>query len=266
MRTSWQREDFPEGVAVVSGAAQGIGAAVVRALARAGVAVAALDVQAQPLQRLAADCDAAGGVVVPWVVDVADAAAVRRTVDAVAVRLGRIGMLANVAGVLRLGAADTLSAEDWERSFAVNTHGVFHLSQAVVRHLRAQGGGGSIVTVGSNAAGVPRTQMAAYAASKAASHQFTKCLGLELAEHGIRCNVVAPGSTDTPMQRQLWTDEGAAARIVQGSLASFRTGIPLGRMAQPADVAESVLYLLSNASRHVTLHTLCVDGGATLGV
>jgi 2,3-dihydro-2,3-dihydroxybenzoate dehydrogenase len=262
---NWQREDFPAGVAVVSGAAQGIGAAVVRMLARAGVPVAALDMQAQPLRRLAAACDDAGGVVVPWVVDVADAAAVRQVVDAVAARLGPIGVLANVAGVLRLGSADALSAEDWHHSFAVNTHGVFHLSQAVARRLRAQGGGGSIVTVGSNAAAVPRTQMAAYAASKAASHQFMKCLGLELAEHGIRCNVVAPGSTDTPMQRQLWSDDGAAARIVQGSLSTYRTGIPLGRMAQPADVAEAVLFLLSNAARHITLHTLCVDGGATLG-
>jgi 2,3-dihydro-2,3-dihydroxybenzoate dehydrogenase len=126
-------------------------------------------------------------------------------------------------------------------------------------------GAGSIVTVGSNAATVPRTQMAAYAASKAASHQFTRCLGLELAAHGIRCNIVAPGSTDTPMQRQLWTDAQAAERIVRGSIESFRTGIPLGRIAAPADVAEAVLFLLSNAARHITLHTLCVDGGATLG-
>lgn len=264
MSMNWQREDFPAGVAVVSGAAQGIGAAVARALARAGVAVAALDVQAQPLRRLAADCEDAGWVVVPWVLDVADAAAVRQAVDGVVARLGPIGMLANVAGILRLGTADALSQEDWEHSFAVNTHGVFHLSQAVARHLQAQRAG-SIVTVGSNAAAVPRTQMAAYAASKAASHQFTKCLGLELAEYGIRCNIVAPGSTDTPMQRQLWTDDGAASRIVQGSLAAYRTGIPLGRMAQPADVAEAVLFLLSHAARHITLHTLCVDGGATLG-
>jgi 2,3-dihydro-2,3-dihydroxybenzoate dehydrogenase len=148
--------------------------------------------------------------------------------------------------------------------FAVNTHGVFHLSRAVASHMQGRRSG-SIVTVGSNAASVPRTQMAAYAASKAAAHQFTLCLGLELAPLDIRCNLVAPGSTDTPMQRQLWTDAHAAERIVRGSLESFRTGIPLGRIAAPTDVAEAVLFLLSHAARHVTLHTLTVDGGATLG-
>lgn len=257
---------FPAGVAVVSGAAQGIGAAVAQALARAGVPVAALDVQDEALQRFAARCEADGLPLLPYCVDIADAGAVRATVEHIEARSGAIGMLANVAGVLRLGAALELSDDDWAHCFAVNTHGVFHLTRAVARRMLARrGGGGSIVTVGSNAAGVPRTQMAAYAASKAAAHQFTRCLGLELAPLGIRCNIVAPGSTDTPMQRQLWTDAQAAERIVRGAPESFRTGIPLGRIAAPADVAEAVLFLLSDAARHITLHTLTVDGGATLG-
>ncbi len=258
------RNDFPSGVAVVSGAAQGIGAAVALGLARAGVPVAALDVQADALQRLAAEAEAARLPLQTWVVDVSDAAAVRAAVEHIETRFGPIGMLANVAGVLRLGSALDLSDADWMHCFEVNVHGVFHLSRAVAAGMQGRGAG-SIVTVGSNAATVPRTQMAAYAASKAASHQFTRCLGLELAVHGIRCNIVAPGSTDTPMQRQLWTDAQAAERIVRGSIESFRTGIPLGRIAAPADVAEAVLFLLSNAARHITLHTLCVDGGATLG-
>lgn len=258
---------FPAGTAVVSGAAQGIGAAVALALARAGVPVAALDVQDEALQALAARCEADGLPLLPYCVDVADAAAVRATVERIEARAGAIGMLANVAGVLRLGAALELSDDDWAHCFDVNTHGVFHLTRAVARRMlaRGDGGGGSIVTVGSNAAGVPRTQMAAYAASKAAAHQFTRCLGLELAPLGIRCNIVAPGSTDTPMQRQLWTDAQAAERIVRGAPETFRTGIPLGRIAAPADVAEAVLFLLSDAARHITLHTLTVDGGATLG-
>jgi 2,3-dihydro-2,3-dihydroxybenzoate dehydrogenase len=102
--------------------------------------------------------------------------------------------------------------------------------------------------------------MAAYAASKAAATLFTKCLGLELAEHGIRCNVVSPGSTDTAMQRGLQTLDAAVA----GDLGRYRVGIPLGRVADPADVADSVLFLASDRARHITMHDLYVDGGATL--
>jgi 2,3-dihydro-2,3-dihydroxybenzoate dehydrogenase len=106
--------------------------------------------------------------------------------------------------------------------------------------------------------------MAAYAASKAATHQFTRCLGLELAAYGIRCNIVSPGSTDTPMQRQLWTSPDAVNSILHGSPADFRLGIPLQRIATPQDIATSVCFLASDEARHITLHDLRVDGGATL--
>ena len=109
-------------------------------------------------------------------------------------------------------------------------------------------------------------QMAAYAASKAASTMFTKCLGLELAQHNIRCNVVSPGSTDTAMQRALWADENGAQAVIAGSPETFRVGIPLRRIASPEDVAEAVSFLVSERARHITLHDLYVDGGATLGV
>ncbi|MCW5220405.1 SDR family oxidoreductase [Verminephrobacter aporrectodeae subsp. tuberculatae] len=89
---------------------------------------------------------------------------------------------------------------------------------------------------------------------------------MELASLGIRCNVVSPGSTDTPMQRALWDgDDAAAARVVAGSLEQFRTGIPLGRIAEAADIAAAVLFLCSDGARHITMHNLCVDGGAALG-
>jgi 2,3-dihydro-2,3-dihydroxybenzoate dehydrogenase len=123
---------------------------------------------------------------------------------------------------------------------------------------------GVIVTVASNASSVPRQQMAAYAASKAASTQFTRCLGLELAEFGIRCNVVSPGSTDTDMQRQLWTSPDGERAAIAGSPASFRLGIPLGRIANAADIAEAVCFMASDSARHITMHDLRVDGGATL--
>lgn len=255
---------FPAGVALVTGAAQGIGAAVALALARAGVPVAALDVQAEPLQALAARGADEGLRLWPHALDLRDGTAVHAAVDRIEAGHGPIAMLAQVAGVLRLGSALDGDDADWAHCFAVNADGVFHLARAVGRRMRARGAG-SIVTVGSNAATVPRMQMAAYAASKAAARQFTLCLGLELAGHGVRCNLVAPGSTDTAMQRQLWPGDQVPAAVLQGSLPAFRTGIPLGRLAAPQDVAEAVLFLLSDAARHVTLHTLTVDGGATLG-
>jgi 2,3-dihydro-2,3-dihydroxybenzoate dehydrogenase len=125
---------------------------------------------------------------------------------------------------------------------------------------------GAVVTVTSNAAGTARADMAAYAASKAAAAMFTKCLGLEVAGFGIRCNVVAPGSTDTPMLTSMWRDPSGRTRTVRGDPGTFRVGIPLGRVASPDDVAEAVAFLLSDRARHITMHDLTVDGGATLGV
>jgi len=172
-------------------------------------------------------------------------------------------LVVNVAGILRLDAALDIRDDDWLRTFAVNTHGVFYLSTAVAQRMKERCSG-CIVTVGSNAAAVPRMRMAAYAASKAATHQFIRCLGLELAPLGSRCNIVSPGSTDTPMQHQLWTSPAAVDGILQGSAADYRLGIPLQRLATPEDIAASVCFLASDDARHITLHDLRVDGGATL--
>ncbi len=228
--------------------------------------MAALDLRADGLQQLALHAPAhADGRIIPLPLDIRDGASVEQAVARIEDEIGTIDMLANVAGVLRLGTVEQLSDEDWLQSFAVNTHGVFFLSRAVARRMQARRRGG-IVTVGSNAAEVPRTQMAAYAASKAATTQFSKCLGLELAEFGVRCNIVSPGSTDTAMQRQLWSDDAIPPAILQGSLEQYRTGIPLRRIATPQDVANAALFLLSDQARHITLHNLYVDGGATLGI
>ncbi|QRK05497.1 2,3-dihydro-2,3-dihydroxybenzoate dehydrogenase [Archangium violaceum] len=250
-------------VALVTGAAQGIGAAVARALSE-GASIAALDTREEGLSVLVEELRQRGCRAAAFKVDVSDSAAVEAVVERVERELGPIEILANVAGVLRMGSVVSLSDEDWATTFAVNTHGVFHVSRAVARRMVPRKSG-VIVTVGSNAAGVPRMQMAAYAASKAASTMFTKCLGLELAQHNIRCNVVSPGSTDTAMQRALWADEHGAQAVISGSLETFRLGIPLRRIATPADIADAVAFLVSDRARHITLHDLCVDGGATLG-
>ena len=250
----------PDAVTLVSGAAGGSGAAVTRLLVERGGRVAALDENAAALESSVRPF---GARVVPVAADVTDEAAVDASVRRVEDELGPIGGLVNAAGVLALGklCAGELTLAEFSRVFAVNVTGVFLLSRAVSRRMISRKRG-AIVTVSSNAGDTPRSGMGVYAASKAAATQLTRCLGLELAEHGIRCNVVSPGSTDTPMLRSMTGDR--PERAILGDPSAFRLGIPLGRIATPEDVAEAVLFLLSEAARHITLHDLRVDGGATL--
>lgn len=255
-------------VALVTGAAGGVGRAVARALAGLGHVVAAADLDAHGLSVL--QKDVAGtldtGLVRPFVLDVTDPLKVRETVRSVERSLGPVQVLVNAAGVL--DAAPALGSDEawWARHLAVNATGVFSVSRAVADRMVARRGG-SIVTVSSNAAHVPRASMAAYCASKAAATAFTRCLGLEVAAAGVRCNVVSPGSTATAMLHSLADGPRAAEdAAVRGDPGSYRVGIPLGRVAQPEDVAQAVVFLASERARHVTMHDLVVDGGATLGV
>lgn len=241
-------------IAFVTGAAGGIGAAVVRLLREEGARVVASDLAAPALE---------GEDIWPAALDVRDSAAVDGLVDRVEREWGPIDFGVNVAGVLSTGTVLETSDEAWRRVFDVNAHGVFHVGRALARHMTPRRRGG-IVTVSSNAAGIPRHAMAAYAASKAAATMFTRCLGLELAPLGIRCNVVAPGSTLTPMQTGMWTDDQGAARVIAGQPDMFKTGIPLGKLAAPEDVADAVLFLLSDRAGHITMADIHVDGGATL--
>nr|WP_202423353.1 2,3-dihydro-2,3-dihydroxybenzoate dehydrogenase [Nocardiopsis alba] len=251
---------------MVTGAAGGIGAAVVRSMAAQGYDVAAIDRREPALRTLVTEVEHDGRRAAYHGVDVGDGEAVEDVVSKVERDLGPITAVANVAGVLHYGATAKFPTEHWHELFAVNALGVFNVCRAVSARMVSRGRGG-IVTVGSDAASVPRTAMAAYAASKAAATQFTLCFGLEMAPHGIRCNVVSPGSTDTPMRSRLW-GEGATADAPSPNgvnLTDFRVGIPLGRVADPQDVADAVTFLLSDRARHITLHDLRVDGGAGLG-
>lgn len=257
---------------LVTGAASGIGAAVARQLLAQGARVSAVDLNETGLQRLHAQAPrlpTPGSADQPpkrlWTarLDVRDAAQVEQVVAQAQAALGPLDGLASVAGTLEMGEVVDLDDARWQHCFDVNATGVFHVCRAVARQLRKRRAG-AIVTVSSNAAATPRAGMAAYAASKAAATQFSRCLGLELAPHGIRVNIVSPGSTDTAMQQAMWAQGSSRATVIQGDPARWRLGIPLDKIASPEEIAASVLFLLSDQASHITLHDLRVDGGATL--
>lgn len=250
--------------AVITGAGGGIGYAVVETLLAQGTRVIAIDTDGRKLERISGlhpDAD-----LHTRQLDVADPHSVSTAINDIEQHLGPITELVNTAGILRAGPILDLTAQDWDRTMAVNAGGVFHVSRAVARYMVTRGSG-SIVTVASNAAHTPRFGMGAYSASKAAAEMVTKTLGLELARQGIRCNVVAPGSTQTPMLTALWDDPDQASRASIGGFSpQFRIGIPLGKIADPSDIAHAVTFLLGPHASHITMHRLTVDGGATLGL
>ncbi|MGV9711252.1 SDR family NAD(P)-dependent oxidoreductase [Gordonia sp. NPDC003424] len=225
--------------AVVTGAAGGIGRAVVDTLRAAGAVVL-------PWDRVGRD-----GIREVDVTDRSHVHTVWRTTEDVH---GPVDILVHAAGVL---------SDDWDACMSVNAGGVRNVLDVAAPTMAARKRG-SIVVISSNAGAVPRTALAAYAASKAAATSYTRSVGLGVAPDGVRVNLVSPGSTDTEMLRGMWRSPADRDAVLAGNPGQFRLGIPLGRIADPVDIAESVMFLASDAARHVVLHDLRVDGGATL--
>lgn len=254
MSAAVPRMDFTGRRVWVTGAGRGIGRQVAAGFAALGGDVVGLDREfpdaAYPFATVR--------------MDVVDAAQVAATCGGLLDAVPRLDVLVHAAGILRLGRVDELSEEDWRDCLEVNLTGAFHLFRLAAPQFRRQHSG-AVVSIGSNAAHVPRMLMAAYCASKAGLASLTHCLGLELAGHGVRCNVVSPGSTDTPMQRSMWASPDGLRQTIAGSPELHKLGIPLGKIATPDEIAAVVLFLCSDLASHVTLQNLVVDGGATLG-
>ncbi|EIK6736843.1 2,3-dihydro-2,3-dihydroxybenzoate dehydrogenase EntA [Salmonella enterica subsp. enterica serovar Aqua] len=246
--------DFSDKTVWVTGAGKGIGYATALAFVDTGARVIGFDREfTQENYPFATE-----------VMDVADAAQVAQVCQRVLQKTPRLDVLVNAAGILRMGATDALSVDDWQQTFAVNVGGAFNLfSQTMAQFRRQQGG--AIVTVASDAAHTLRIGMSAYGASKAALKSLALTVGLELAGCGVRCNVVSPGSTDTDMQRTLWVSEDAEQQRIRGFGEQFKLGIPLGKIARPQEIANTILFLASDLASHITLQDIVVDGGSTLG-
>jgi 2,3-dihydro-2,3-dihydroxybenzoate dehydrogenase len=255
-------------VVIVTGAAQGIGAGVAERLVATGAVAVLIDRAQEPLEAFARTlrpkAAASGGEVETHPVDVTDRDAVSRMVEGVVERRGRIDGLVNCAGVLHLQGVLDHDADAFENVLRVNVLGTFLVTQAVARAM-VQRQRGSVVTIASIAGHQPRFRQAAYCASKSAVAQLMRCFSVELSGSGLRFNCVSPGPTDTPMVRGVIEKSGGPEKILRGVPEEFRAGIPLGRIADVDDIARSVLFLLSDDAKHVTMQDLVVDGGHTLG-
>jgi 2,3-dihydro-2,3-dihydroxybenzoate dehydrogenase len=251
--------------AIVTGGGQGIGQAISLALAAQGASVVVLDQNRSGAEKTAALIGERGGWASSVQADVTDAGQVERAVSEAGDALGGIDLFVNNAGILRAGNLLDSSIEDWDAQFAVNTRGAFLCVQAAARRMVADGTAGSILMVTSNCAGAPRMDLGAYCASKAATDMLAKCLAIELAGRSIRVNTICPGSCDTELQRTQWERLGIGPeRQIQGDLGKFRSGIPLGRLATPEDVADMAVMLASDAARFLTGQSIYVDGGQTM--
>jgi NAD(P)-dependent dehydrogenase (short-subunit alcohol dehydrogenase family) len=244
-------DDFAGKVALVTGGGNGIGAATCRAFAAVGARVAVLDRAAEAAETVAKEITGKGGNATAHAIDVTARVAFADAAAAIAGASG-IDILINGAGTTVRRMIPEMSPEDWDRVIAVNLTGAFNGIQAVLPHMRRRGGG-AIVNVASIAGQrISFGGTANYTASKAGLLGLTRHAAYELAPDGIRVNAVCPGPTATGFGGAIPSEETKAARARK---------IPLGRMCEPEDIADPILFLAGPAARMITGVALTVDGG-----
>jgi meso-butanediol dehydrogenase/(S,S)-butanediol dehydrogenase/diacetyl reductase len=247
--------------ALVTGAGTGIGRAIAEALAAAGARVAVTDLDADNAQAVAAALEGA----IAFRLDVTDAVETKRVVDRAAHDLGGLEIVCANAGVSTMRPVVDLTEEEWEHNMAVNAKGVFLTDQAAVRHFLANGVAGAIVNTASLAGKQGAPLLAHYAASKFAVVGFTQSLAREVAAHGIRVNCVCPGFVRTSMQDREVVWEAKLRGMTQDAVREEYVSLtPLGRLEEPEDVADAVVFLASNAARFITGEALNVTGGVRM--
>jgi acetoin reductase-like protein len=249
-------------IAIVTGGAQGMGRAISMRYAAEGAKVIVADLNQAGADGVAAEITTAGGEAAGVQADVRDQAQVQRMVDTAVERFGGLDILVNNAGVIKIIPFLETTEADWNWMFDINCKGMLWCSQAAARQMIAQGRGGKIVNLASQAGRRGEALVLAYCASKACVISMNQSIALALAEHKINVNAIAPGIVDTP----LWVEvdkqfAGLLGMEVGEPKATFIKSIPLGRIEQPEDVTGAAVFLASADSDYITQQTLNVDGG-----
>ncbi len=247
---------FSGRLALVTGAARGIGQAIARAMAAEGASVIIADVHEGEAQQVADDIRAQGGEAHARVLDVADAAACEALAAAVKEEFGPLSILVNNAGVIFPGRIhDADGADNWTRTMAINVGGPFNLCRAFYTQLRETGG--SVINLASIRSFSSAPNATAYSASKGAVMQLTKALAVEWGEDGIRVNAIAPGFVHSQLVPESEKTPEREAGIV--------ARVPMRRQGEPDEVSGAAIYLASDEARYVTGAILPVDGGYLAG-
>lgn len=245
--------NFTGKAALVTGAASGMGAATARQLKAAGADVLCVDRNGELAAQVAAELSADP----PLIGDVSDAAFCRKAVATAVERYGRLDVLVNAAGIIVRADGPETTDEQWQRVMNVNVNGVFFMSRAAVGVMREQGGG-AIVNFGSIWGEVGAAGVTAYCASKGAVHQITRAMALDHVKEGIRINAVCPGEVNTPMLAS-----ERSAPVTPEMMQALADSVPMGRLADPAEIARVVLFLASDAASYMTGAMVNVDAGFT---
>lgn len=233
-------------VALITGAASGIGKSIAELFAREGASLVLADRNVQGAEAIAARMSGGGTPALAMSLDVAEASQVRDCVTSTTRQLGPIDILVNSAGIAHLQPFLETSIQDFDRVYAINVRGTFLMGQEVARSMLARGG--SIINIASASGRRGNHGRSAYGCGKAAVIHLTQTMAVELAEHRIRVNVLAPGPIVTPLVPDAWRQ-------------SWTSAVPMNRFGEPQEIATVALFLASEDSSYVTGHCLDVDGG-----
>jgi len=239
-------------VAVVTGASSGMGEEITKAMAAAGAAVAAVGRNEERLERVVAEAHGDGGEVFAIARDLTEDGAAQAVVDEAVERMGKLDILANVAGIMELGPLGETPVESLDRQFRTNVRAPFELTQAALPHLREAKG--AIIFISSMAALAAFPESAAYTATKGAIDAVARQLAVELAPQGVRVNAIAPGEIDTPMNTEFYAEHPEFVEEME----EFT---PAGRLGKATDIAPAAVFLVSDMARFVYGVSLPVDGG-----